>query len=68
MVEVSVIVPAYNAETYVEKCVESLMNQSLKELEVIIVDDGSKDKTYDMITKISRRYPMSTFGERFKIC
>ena len=57
MVKVSVIVPAYNAETYVEKCVESLMNQSLKELEVIIVDDGSKDNTLSILKKYEEEYP-----------
>lgn len=40
---VSVIVPVYNVEKYLEQCVDSIRNQELKELEIILVDDGSKD-------------------------
>lgn len=43
-VKISVIVPVYNVEKYLEKCVESLLNQSLKDIEIILVDDGSPDK------------------------
>ena len=40
---ISVIVPMYNAEKYIEKCLESVMAQSFDDYEVIVVDDGSKD-------------------------
>jgi glycosyltransferase involved in cell wall biosynthesis len=40
---VSVIVPVYNVEQYLEKCVYSIVNQTYKNLEIILVDDGSKD-------------------------
>lgn len=40
---ISVIVPIYNVENYLIKCVESILNQSYKNLEIILVDDGSKD-------------------------
>lgn len=43
MARVSVIVPVYNAEKYIERCVESLVNQTFADLEIILVDDGSKD-------------------------
>lgn len=42
---VSVIVPVYNCEKYLKKCVTSIINQSYKELEIILVDDGSTDKS-----------------------
>lgn len=42
---ISVIVPAYNVEPYLEKCVESLVRQTYKELEIILVNDGSTDGT-----------------------
>ena len=42
---VSVVVPIYNAEKYLVRCIESLRNQTLKELEIILVNDGSKDSS-----------------------
>lgn len=41
----SIVVPAYNEERYLSSCVESLQNQTLKDIEIVIVDDGSTDKT-----------------------
>lgn len=44
-VKVSVIVPVYNAQKYLERCVNSLLNQTMKEIEIILVDDESKDES-----------------------
>lgn len=43
--EISVIIPAYNTEEYIEKAIESALNQSISNIEVIVVDDGSTDNT-----------------------
>lgn len=51
MVKVSIIVPVYNAEGYIEKCLNSLINQTLKEIEIIAVDDGSTDNTPKLLMK-----------------
>ena len=40
---ISVIVPVYKAEAYLDKCVQSIRNQTYKNLEIILVDDGSPD-------------------------
>ena len=42
---ISVIVPVYNAESYLERCLESLLNQTFSDIEIILVDDGSKDNS-----------------------
>lgn len=44
-VKVSVIMPVYNSEKYLEKCISSVLNQSLREIELICVDDGSTDSS-----------------------
>lgn len=44
-IKVSILIPAYNVENYIDECLHSLKCQTLKEIEVIIVDDGSTDKT-----------------------
>ena len=49
--KVSVIIPTYNEEKDIEDCLFSLDNQTLKNFEVIVVDDGSKDKTYNKVKK-----------------
>lgn len=57
MKKVSVIVPVYNVEQYLEKCLNSLMNQTLEEIEVIVVNDGSKDNSQKIINQFSEKYP-----------
>lgn len=45
MAKISIIVPVYNIEKYLENCVESILNQTFKDLEIILVDDGSTDNS-----------------------
>jgi glycosyltransferase involved in cell wall biosynthesis len=56
MLKVSIIVPAYNVEEYICECLDSLVNQTLKEVEIIIVDDGSTDGTSVIIDEYAKRY------------
>lgn len=49
---ISVIIPCYNCEKYIRKTLESVINQTFKDFEVIIVNDGSKDKSINIIEKI----------------
>ena len=49
MADISIIVPIYNAEKFIKKCVDSLLNQTKKELEFILINDGSTDKTHEIL-------------------
>lgn len=51
MVKISIIVPVYNVEKYLDKCLESLVNQTLKDIEIIMVNDGSPDNSEKIIKK-----------------
>ena len=51
-IDVSVIIPAYNREKTIEKCVYSVINQSCKPYEIIIIDDGSSDRTVEFASQI----------------
>ncbi len=52
--KVSIIVPVYNAEKYLERCVNSLRNQTLGEIEIILADDSSTDSSLEICTEMSR--------------
>ena len=56
MIKVSIIVPVYNVETYLAKCLDSLVNQTLKDIEVIVVNDGSPDNSEKIIDKYTKKY------------
>ena len=51
MVKLSVIIPSYNEEQDIGECLESLKKQSFKDFEIILVDDGSTDKTIEIAEK-----------------
>lgn len=51
---ISVIIPAYNIENYIERCLKSVCEQTYTNLEIIVIDDGSKDRTREIIDKIAQ--------------
>lgn len=55
MKKVSVIVPIYNVEEYIERCVRSIIAQSYKNLEIILVDDGTKDRSGDICRILEKK-------------
>ncbi|MCE5199733.1 MAG: glycosyltransferase [Armatimonadota bacterium] len=57
---VSIIVPAYNVEPYVRECLDSLVRQTLVSKEIIVVDDGSTDKTLEILREYAGCYPFLT--------
>ena len=57
MDKISVIVPVYKVEKYLDKCVESIVNQTYQELEIILVDDGSPDRCPQMCDEWAKKDP-----------
>lgn len=57
MPKVSIIIPMYNVENYIGICLDSVMNQTMQDFEVIIIDDGSKDHSYERALEYQKRYP-----------
>ncbi len=61
MAKISVIIPVYNVEKYLEECLKSITNQTFKDIEIICVDDGSTDHSLDILNKFA------LYDSRFKI-
>lgn len=61
MVKVSVIITVYNGEMYLRQCLDSVCNQTLREIEIICVDDGSTDSSYDILKEYQEK------DDRFKL-
>lgn len=57
MKKVSVIIPVYNVENYLRKCLDSLVNQTLKDIEIIVVNDGTTDNSQEIIDEYVKKYP-----------
>ena len=54
-IKISVIIPAYNAEATIKKCIDSILNQTYKNFEIIIINDGSKDNTYKILKEYENK-------------
>ncbi len=57
MPKVSIIVPVYNVEEYLPKCLDSLVSQTLKDIEIIVVNDGTPDNSQAIIDDYAEKYP-----------
>ena len=55
MTKVSVIIPVYNVEEYLESCLDSVVNQTQKDIEIIIINDGSPDNSQKIIDKYAKK-------------
>ena len=53
---VSVIIPVYNTEKYIKRCIESVLEQTYKNIEIVLIDNGSNDKSYEICLEYSKQY------------
>lgn len=56
MIKMSIIVPVYNSANFIRKCVDSLLQQTLKDIEVILIDDFSTDNSKEIIQSYVKNY------------
>ena len=57
MVKVSVVIPVYNVEGYLEECLDSVINQTLRDIEIICINDGSTDSSGDILDQYAAQDP-----------
>ncbi len=62
--KVSVIVPVWNTEQYLRQCLDSILSQSLTDIEIIVVDDGSPDNSWSIIDEYIKKFPNIVKGFR----
>lgn len=56
-VKISVIIPVYNIEKYLKKCVDSVLHQSFEDYEIILINDGSTDNSFEIVNDYAKQYP-----------
>lgn len=61
MPKVSILIPAYNVEKYLPQCLDSILNQTYRDMQIVVIDDGSKDATWNVMQEYA------TKDERFEI-
>ena len=54
-IKVSVIIGVYNSEKYIEETIRSVLNQTYKNFELIVIDDGSTDKSFEIVAKLAEK-------------
>ena len=60
---VSIIIPIYNCEKYITRCLNSLINQTYSNIEIILVNDGSNDKSEDIIKESAKNDKIKKYGK-----
>lgn len=68
MTEISVIIPVYNTEIYLRQCLDSVINQTFKDIEIICVDDGSTDGSINILKEYSNKYSNFTYLTQDHLC
>jgi len=57
MKKISVIIPVYNLEKYISRCLDSILKQNFDDIEIILVNDGSRDKSLQILKEYEKKYP-----------
>lgn len=57
MAKISIVVPVYNSEKVLNKCLDSLVNQTIEDIEILVVNDGSTDNSQKIIDENVHKYP-----------
>jgi glycosyltransferase involved in cell wall biosynthesis len=65
---ISVILPVFNTDAYLKRCIDSVINQNYTNLEILLVDDGSTDLSGDICDKFSNSPTYSYFQEMAVLC
>ena len=65
-IKVSIIVPVYNVEKFIDNCIQSLINQTYQNIEIILLNDGSKDNSLEKIKEWEKKYPKKIKCESHK--
>ena len=60
MIKTSIVIPVYNTAPYLKECIDSVLNQTQKEIEVIAVDDGSTDNSLEILHELQKKHPQLT--------
>lgn len=63
---VTIIIPLYNVENYVEECLASIVNQTYKNLEILLINDGSTDKTMEKVEKYKKDNRLKIIEQKIK--
>ena len=63
--KVSIVIPIYNAERYIERCIRSLFEQTYQDIEYVFIDDGSTDRSMEVFQSVLAEYP--SVQERVKV-
>ena len=64
MYKISVIIPVFNSEKYLEKCLDSILNQTITDIEIILIDDGSTDNSLQIIKQYAKKYNNITYKSK----